>query len=121
MAARRTRNVSRLLDPRWGNVGGELRLWDRKGRLWTVAGDALDRETTQRLYRDMNVQIAVAGGGGLEWVDPAEREPRWVEELGPRTFDQSWRPPRNAPGAVPFEALEFRSGDDRLLLFFDYD
>ncbi|WP_052668111.1 hypothetical protein [Nitriliruptor alkaliphilus] len=63
MAARK-RNVNRLLDPRWGNVGGELRLWDRSGREWTLARDELDRETTARLYADPNVPVAVAEGAG---------------------------------------------------------
>jgi hypothetical protein len=118
----RRKNVNRLLDPRWGNVDGGLRLWDREGRLWTLARDDVDHESAARLYRDPTVPVAVAeGAGGLDWVDPAERRRRWTEELEPRTFDADWRPPRDAPGSLPFEALEFRSGDDRLLLFVDDD
>jgi hypothetical protein len=74
MAGRKNRNVNRLLDPRWGNVSGELRLRDRDGRLWTLARLELDRATVERLYRDPSVPVAVAeGGGGLVWVDPADR------------------------------------------------
>lgn len=120
MAARK-KNVNRLLDPRWGNVGDELRLWDRTGREWSVARDGLDRETTARLYADPHVPVAVAEGAGApDWVDAADRERRW-KELEPRTFGSDWKPPRDAPGSLPFEALQFRSGDDLLLLFFDYD
>lgn len=120
--AARTTNVNRLLDPRWGNVGGEPRLWDRSGREWTLSRDELDRETTARLYADPNVPVAVAeGAGALDWVDAAERRRRWAEELEPRTFDPTWEPPRDAPGSLPFEALQFQSGDDLLLLFLDSD
>jgi hypothetical protein len=122
VAAHKNKNVNRLLDPRWGNVGGELKLWDRDGRLWTLARNELDRDTVEQLYGNPNVPVAVAeGAAGLDWVEPAERKRRWSEELGPRTFDDTWTPPHDAPGALPFEALEFRSGEDRLLLFFDYD
>lgn len=66
--------------------------------------------------------VAVAeGAGALDWVDAAERRRRWAEELEPRTFDPAWEPPRDAPGSLPFEALQFQSGDDLLLLFLDSD
>jgi len=122
MAARKRRNVSRLLDPRWGNVGGEMRLFDRAGREWTLANEQLDVETARRLYQDPDVPVAVAeGGGGPTWIDPPDRPRRWADDLQARTFDASWKPPHDAPGALPFEALEFGSDGDRLLLFFDAD
>jgi hypothetical protein len=96
-------------------------LWDRMGREWNLARDDLDREATARLYPDPNVPVTVAEGAGAPgWVNAADRGRRW-KELEPRTFDSDWKPSRDAPGSLPFEALQFRSGVDLLLLFFDYD
>ena len=117
MAGRR-RSVNRLLNPGWGNTD-MWKLWDRRGREWSLHTRDLDESRTVDLYFDRDVQVAVnEHAAGLAWVEPADRSERWRRELQSRAFDPDWDAER---GDLPFEVLEFRSDGDRLLLFYDHD
>lgn len=114
-------NVNRLLLRRWARSEVEDRLWDRRGRLWTRTAEDLPVEIAEALYFDETVPVAIyESARTLRWVDPGERRAAWTE-ISDRAFDSAWTPPADAPGALPFEAQEWRSGDDRLLLFDDHD
>jgi hypothetical protein len=121
MTKKKRGNVNRLLDPRWVNHTGEWQLWDRDGRLWRLDAEELMREEAEPHYFDPAVPVAVAeGAAGLSWVEPEFRQREWLE-LRKRAFDPSWRPPRAAPGALPFKVMRFVSEDQVLLLFHDHD
>ncbi len=70
------------------------------------------------LLHDPNVPVALAeGAAGLTWIEPVDRSARWKAELESRTFDPDWT--WETKRSLPLSALEFRSNDERLLLFHD--
>ena len=121
MTRRQQANRNRLLLRRWMNGAGEDRLWDRDGRLWRFSRSELSLDEASTLYFNQAVPVAIYDGAAtLRWVEPNERRKAW-DEIRRRAFDESWTPPRSAPGMLPFEAQEWRSDDDSLLLFDDHD
>jgi hypothetical protein len=92
-------------------------VWERE-----FVTEGIDRERAERLYFDSTVQVALAEGtGGMRWIEPRDRKRAWEDELRYRAFDPAWKPPKSAPGMLPYEVIEFSDGDERLILFFDFD
>ena len=114
-------NVNRLLLRRWSPGQTEDRLWDRSGRLWSLVSEDLDEPDTSELFFDPSVQVAIyEGASTLRWIEPTDRRTAW-SAIRDRAFNDAWKPPSGAPGALPFEAQEWRSNGNRLLLFDDHD
>ncbi len=106
-----------------GRLSWDGRLWDPAGVLYERSVDELARTEALALLRDRNVQVAVAHASRpLRWIEHEGREAVWNQELAPNFHDQpNWRPPRDAPGQLPFHAELWTSGERRVLLLTDRD
>jgi hypothetical protein len=106
-----------------GRMLGGRELWDRSGNVYTYSRD-LDRTEVQRLIKDLTCQVAIhRGGGPLRCVEAADRESTWAGEISLNLHDvPNWKPPRGAPGQLPFvPELWINGKSDELLLFYDHD
>jgi hypothetical protein len=114
-------NVNRLLNPNWASAkNAGWKLWDRQGHLWEPCAFELERPRVEELFFDPHVQVAVAEHTQAPtWVEPSDRRLRWKQEVGRRAFDPKWT--WKTEGTLPLTAIEFASGDQRLLLFYDAD
>jgi hypothetical protein len=106
-----------------GRMLGGRELWDRSGDAYTYSRD-LDRAEVQRLLRDLRCQVAIhMCGGPLRWIEVADRQSTWSSEISPNLHDvPNWKPPRGAPGQLPFVPELWTNGkSNELLLFYDHD
>ena len=105
----------------WDGTGG--RLWDRDGLEWENTGKELERIDAERLLAEPAVPAALSvGGRALRWLDGAERFATWIAEIAPNFHDvEDWKPPRGAPGQLPFRATVWTRDGQRLLLITDFD
>ncbi len=106
-----------------GRLSWDGRLWDPAGVLYQRTVDELPRSQALALLRDSKVQVAVSHASGpLRWIEHERRETIWSQELAPNFHDEpNWRPPRDAPGQLPFHAELRTSGERRVLLVTDRD
>jgi hypothetical protein len=99
------------------------RLWDTHGLEYHQVEEELTREMVITLVTDKAVVMAISrGSGSLMWPAEADRQQVWREDIEPNFHDQpGWKPPRSAPGQLPFHAELWVAGARRLLLLTDRD
>lgn len=120
MTKKQGANRSRMLEDRYWE---KRRLWDEKGREWLPFRDEVHRaEILQVLARD-DVKVGIyTSRGVLRWVRPEDKWRVWREEIDRNFHDRpDYMPPRGAPGQLPYHGTLYRSGDDLLLVFDDFD
>jgi hypothetical protein len=113
-------NRSRMLA---GTHWETRRLWDETGREWQPFRDQVLRaEVLQLLARD-DVKVGIYTGRRLlQWVRPEDTWRVWREDIDDNFHDRpDYKPPRSAPGQLPYHGTLYQSGDDLLLLFDDFD
>jgi hypothetical protein len=112
---RRASANGRMLDGR--------ELFDRTGDVYRYSRD-LTRAEIELLIDDPTCQTVIyKNWGALRWIEVADRRSTWNNELSPNLKDvPNWKPPRGAPGQLPFVAeLWTSAGLHQLLLFNDHD
>jgi len=122
MARKRpSNNVNRLLLARWGHerhVGD--RLWDRAGRLWLPVGSQLTINEAKVLFFDPTAGVVIHEPIGLRWLDTPRAENDW-RALSARTLDGRSLSVEDVKNPMPYEARQFESDGDRLILFDELD
>jgi hypothetical protein len=96
---------------------------DPSGVLYEREVEELTRSEAFALVRDPDTQVAISHGSRpLRWLAPDERQTVWLEELAPNFHDEpNWKPPKGAPGQLPFHAELWKSGARRVVLVTDRD
>lgn len=102
---------------------GNGRLWDPSGVLYEREVEELTTREAFALVRDSDIQAAVSHASRpLRWLAPHQRQTVLLEELAPNSHDEpNWKPPKGAPGQLPFHAELWRSGARRVVLVTDRD
>jgi hypothetical protein len=102
---------------------GSRELRDRSGDVYTYSRE-VDRAEVQRLIKVPKCQVAIhMCGRPLHWIEEGNRQSTWNVQVSPNLQDvPNWKPPRGAPGQLPFVPEPWTNGkSDELLLFYDHD
>lgn len=107
----------------WNLDALDWRVWDSEGRTHHCVDQEVCRTRVESLYFDPNIDVAISAGAKMDltWVNRRQRAANWVDLIEPRTYDANWKPPSDAPGSLPFLAIEFSRLDVPLLVFHDFD
>jgi hypothetical protein len=106
--------------PRHRNRFEDRRIFDDEGVEWELARGDLSRKEVLSLLDQPSVPVGIHRnfGDALRWVPAADKQRVWTGEIEPDFFDQpNWRPPRDAPGQLPYHAVLYRRPGLELLMF----
>ena len=116
MPKKRPNRNRMMIEPR-----GTRRLWDEAGREWQPQYVDIPKDQVLEMVRDPSVKMGIYRfASELVWVPAVQKERVWREEIQPN-FDVEAKVAWKARGQLPYVATLWRSGDDALLMFDDFD